>query len=477
MPFSSLGAGIFAVALPIVLAGVIVALGRDRGRVRRAALAQWQGYLGCVDQSLRNLTAMQTALESLAQEMPDARSAEIGEPVRRIVSAEIQALRRQLDQFISLSDFLFSSAPIEWRPFPPLANEMRGLVQQAVRRYAQSAEGRREMEKQWRELDGHIGSLRTRNDSLGERIRELAEGLSTLADTGRPEGQPQAGPTPPNEEAMAARLLGDLPASLTLEELESRVAETEKELEQRRIEQGAATDPAQHKRIQGRMEWLLQVKRWWRIQQRLRHQENLLLESQGELEKIADADYRERFRQWLQSASLREENAEIAGRLTALTVEKRTLEGRLQATLRKQPALETLLGAVAQVQELQTSNSGAVGSLDRALHDLRSAIAILDVAEGSDGGEESVQGEVQRKQAQQQQQRIADLAGQLDEVRLTFEKERAQFRQTLTIMSNALEMATVDKRMLEGSLRQSQESTALLKERLARHDPDPPAGE
>jgi uncharacterized coiled-coil protein SlyX len=223
------------------------------------------------------------------------------------------------------------------------------------------------------------------------------------------------------------------------------------------------------------MEWLLQVKRWWRVQQHLRHLENLLLESQGNLEKIVDADYRERFRQWLQSSSLREEHADLVERHAALTVEKRTLEGRLQATLRGQPTLQKLLGAAVQLQQLQASNSGAVGSLDRTLQGLRSAIADLGIAEGPDSGGEPAQTEPQRKLARQER-RIAELGDQLDNAQLTFEKERTQFRLTLAIMSNALEMTTVDKRALEDSLRQLQESYGLLKERLAGREPNPPTG-
>jgi len=183
MPFSDLFVRIFAVALPIVLASVIVALALDRRRVRRR---RWRsaGLLDCIEQSLRNLTAMQTTLQSLAQEIPMPIGG-IGEPVRQIVSAEIQACA---GSWTGSSRFRlpFLEGAHRVRPFPPLANEMRGLVQQAVRAIpspsrragdGEAVAGTRRSYRRPPHAERHSG----RADP------KLAEGLSSLADAERPE--------------------------------------------------------------------------------------------------------------------------------------------------------------------------------------------------------------------------------------------------------------------------------------------------
>lgn len=270
------------------------------------------------------------------------------------------------------------------------------------------------------------------------------------------------------EEGIAARLMAELQGGLPIEEITDRLSRVETEIELRRkILAETPLSPSLREEVQVRLDWVIQMKRWWSLQKRLYNQDNLLKECSGKMQEITDTDYKQRFQEWLDSLAQREEIDTLHNKIGDLMVEKRMALKYAETIQKDQGTIQNIKKILLQVEGIQESSSGDIQMTKDVLKKVDAVLQETLDKKQVRYYENAL--EQARSEANEARRETTALRNQVADNHKTLAGEKEKFEQAIKIMQYALEEATIGKKELEEGLAQLQESYAALKKRLEKH--------
>ncbi|NQU45347.1 hypothetical protein HQ520_18865 [bacterium] len=449
------------------LAGIIWLL-VDRNRVRGAAFHQWQTYLENVAQSLENLRALRQILHKARQKGFPADTASVCDRLDTIFRTEIEKLDAQLQCVIQARDYLYSTISIDWRSFPLFASELDHLLQGSRPIPGAETALRPGSSKIEEVLRSNIDRLKSRNSNMSLTLQQLSSQVVDIAVRWRQHAR-RVNETPPqmaSEETVAARFMASLKGGLPLEAIEGNLFETEAAIELlRERSRSEGLRHTERERIEQRVIWLQQTRRWWHVQRRLANQENLLREVSDNTSEIADTRYRERLDKWLNLHRSQEEKEDLQNQVGQLQVQNRMLGRQMQAFASEHKSLLVLEKVVRDTEGLRKTSQKDLVSLENVIEHLARSFAHpgVEIREIRALETKLSQSDAERRHKEQS---LEALQLKLSETQTLLTDEREQFKATVQLLENALEGATEDKRSIQENMRRLEESYQELNQAL-----------
>ncbi len=436
---------------------VIILLLVDRKRMQQAAYAQWESYLESIQTSLHRLRFIEQSLQQAKDDDKEAVLLPPSDSIDQTIQEEMAILRSQLDEIENTPNHFCYLKSVLWRSFPPLHHDIQHLLElthdRVLDEHDVASRARKQVEKT---MHDSLKMLRGKNQTMAQMLEELTGQYSELrkkwekakkTDATRARGKMK-------EEESAASLMSELESGLPSEEIEARLKEVQDQTDAiNKKLADSMSDKTKTRRLEVKRNWLQQVKRWWSIQYKMRQQEQLLLTASENMTDIENLETRNRFDKWLNLRAIEGENIDIRNKLGEKELQCRVMSRQLESLDSEHLAMNTLLDKVTRATEMESLSSYEINKLENAIEQAFKKIAHTELADKRISQLERQL--IDYKNLEQEYfTKIKALERQVKHGEKAFENEREQFKVSVGLLENALNIATQQEKSIQSGMKE-----------------------
>ncbi len=362
----------------------LVAALKTASEQRKAIEITWQSYLENLSDRLKALRSLRAVLAQIHPSPDEAELLNLIDQLYKSVHDEIESVEATLDKMARADDQQWYREKADWSGGTDFHSEIQNLLILSRKHFesididAIKDETRREVEAafeaQAQELEVELKALQEQLEAVEALKAEETEPEEVEPEVVEVEVPSDAAEL---EQAIAARLMGELTDNDTLEDADAKISVAKGRINHAEQQALETDDPDEKEKLLAEAAWEKQCLRWWEHVHTIRRQRKLIDEATGkasEVEQLGlglDVEGAQEF----QEMELRAK--EMRTRIASLTNENKSLSDQLEKFSAEQASASELRETLARVDMARRNAERELSTVEAMIEQLEDEVAML----------------------------------------------------------------------------------------------------